>query len=66
VAEKLLWSAIEKGSSAAEVELADHYLSGNDLRKNCEQARVLFMAASKSRNAVAVERLADFPRYGCK
>jgi hypothetical protein len=65
-AENLLWSAIEKGSTAAEVELADHYLSGDDLRKNCEQARVLFMAASKSKNAVAVERLADFPRYGCK
>jgi hypothetical protein len=65
-AEKLLWSAIEKGSTAAEVELADHYLSGDDLRKNCEQARVLFMAASQSKNAVAAERLADFARYGCK
>jgi hypothetical protein len=64
--EQLLWSAIEKGSTAAEVELADLYLSGNGLRKNCEQARVLFMAASKSNNAVAAERLADFPRYGCK
>ena len=65
-AENLMWSAIEKGSTAAEVELADHYLRGGDLRKNCDQARVLFMAASKSKNAVAVERLADLPRYGCK
>jgi hypothetical protein len=65
-AENLMWSAIEKGSTAAEVELADHYLRGGDLRKNCDQARVLLMAASKSKNAVAVERLADLPRYGCK
>jgi hypothetical protein len=65
-AEQLLWSAIEKGSTAAEVELADLYLSGDGLRKNCEQARVLFTAASKSKNAVAAERLADFSRYGCK
>jgi hypothetical protein len=65
-AEILLWSAIKKGSTAAEVELADHYLSGDDLQKNCEQARVLFMAASKSKNAMAAERLAEFPSYGCK
>jgi hypothetical protein len=65
-AENLMWSAIEKGSTAAEVELADHYLRGGDLRKNCDQARVLFMAASKSKNAVAVERLANLSRYGCK
>jgi TPR repeat protein len=65
-AEQLLWSAIEKGSTAAEVELADLYLSGDGLPKNCEQARVLFIAASNSNNAVAAERLANFRRYGCE
>jgi hypothetical protein len=65
-AEKSLWAAIEKGNTTAEVELADQYLSGDDLRKNCEQARVLFMVASQSKIVVAAQRLADFPSYGCK
>jgi len=65
-AEKFLWSAIEKGNTAAEVELADRYLRGDDLRKNCEQAHVLLMAAAQSKSAVAAERLADFASYDCK
>jgi hypothetical protein len=65
-AEKFLWSAIEKGNTTAEVELADHYLRGDDLRKNCEQAHVLLMAAAQSKSAVAAEQLADFARYDCK
>src|ERR1700737_962937 len=53
VAEQLLWSAIKKGSVEAEVELAELYVSGDRLPKNCEQARVLFRAASNANNTLA-------------
>jgi hypothetical protein len=48
------------------VELADLYLSGDRLPKNCEQARVLFRAASNANNTLAAGRLANVRKYGCK
>jgi hypothetical protein len=63
---QLLWSAVQKGSSGAEVDLAELYLRGNAVRKNCEQARVLLMAANNRNNADAGEKLAQLSRYGCK
>jgi sortase A len=66
MAADLLWAAVGKGNTQAEVQLASLYLVGDDgAGKNCEQARVLLRAASNSGNAVAVEKLAALPGYGC-
>jgi hypothetical protein len=43
----LLWAAVEKGNTRAEVLLADLYLQGLGVAKNCDQARVLLTAAAK-------------------
>jgi hypothetical protein len=66
VASQLLWSAVEKGNSAAEMELADLYLHGDGVAKNCDQARVLFSAASVKGNAEAMEKLRELNRTGCR
>jgi PilZ domain len=63
---QLLWSAVQKGSSDAEVDLAELYLRGNAVQKNCEQARVLLTAANNRNNPAAGQKLAELSRYGCK
>lgn len=66
-AAQLLWVAVGKGNIQAELELADLYLRGAGVvRKNCEQARVLLMAARKNNNPEAGERLAHLRDYGCR
>jgi hypothetical protein len=50
-----LWSKVEAGDSSAEVALAQLYLRGDGVPRNCEQARVLLRAASKKGSAAAVQ-----------
>ncbi|HYL84199.1 MAG TPA: PilZ domain-containing protein [Candidatus Angelobacter sp.] len=50
-----LWSEVEAGDSKAEVELAQLYLKGDGVTRNCEQARVLLQAAAKKGNAEALQ-----------
>jgi len=67
LAAQLLWVAIGKGSSDAEVELAGLYLRGEGVvPKNCEQARILLMAAQKNHVPEAGERLGHLRDYGCR
>jgi PilZ domain len=67
VATQLLWVAVGKGNSQAELELADLYLRGEGaVSKNCEQARILLMAAQNNNNPEAGERLAHLGDYGCR
>ena len=65
-AARLLWLAIEKGSTAAEVELAALYVRGEGVPKNCEQARILLTAASHENNVQAGQELLELRRYGCR
>jgi LPXTG-site transpeptidase (sortase) family protein len=63
----LLWAAVGRGSTEAEVELATLYLLGDGVPgKNCEQARILLRAAANSGNSVADQKLAALPGYGCE
>jgi hypothetical protein len=63
----LLWAAIGKGSTEAEVTLANLYLGSNSVPgKNCEQARILLRAASKSGDLVARQKIAALRDYGCR
>jgi hypothetical protein len=48
-----LWRRVQSGSTAAEVELAKLYLDGKGVAQNCEQARLLLLAASKKQSGVA-------------
>jgi TPR repeat protein len=58
--------AVEKGSTAAEVELAGLYVRGEGVPKNCEQARVLLTAAQNEDSQRAEQELAELQRYGCR
>lgn len=60
-----LWSKIGAGDVAAEVKLAEIYLKGNGVPRNCEQARVLLRAASRSGNLQAAQRLRSLQTAGC-
>jgi PilZ domain len=61
-----LWSAIGAGDSSAEVPLAELYLKGDGVPKNCEQAAVLLRAASKNGSVEARERLKKLSKNGCR
>lgn len=63
---ELLWQAVEKGSSTAEIELADMYLEARGVVKSCSQAQVLLGAAQRHNSAAAVRKLADLASYGCE
>src|SRR5580704_606278 len=59
---RLLWVAVEKGNSNAEVTLAGLYNQGRGVKKNCEQTRVLLSAAARKGNALAQKNLQQFIR----
>lgn len=65
-AAQLLWDAIGKGSVAAEIELADLYVRGDGVTRNCEQARVLLQAAMAHGSQSATDRLSDLIHTGCR
>lgn len=48
-----LWNRVRHGDAEAEVALANLYLSGTALERNCEQAHMLLLAASRKHNKVA-------------
>jgi hypothetical protein len=61
-----LWSAVGAGDSSAEVALAQLYLTGDGVPRNCEQARVLLRAASKNGNIQALPRLRKLNESACR
>jgi hypothetical protein len=63
---RLLWAAIEKGSTSAEVTLAELYRTGRGVRKNCDQTRILLTAAANRGNPEAKRQLANFMAEGCR
>lgn len=62
---RLLWAAVGNGNSAAEVMLADLYVKGDGVPKNCAQGRVLLIAAAKSGDAHAKLKLNELKTNGC-
>jgi len=63
---RLLWIAVEKGNSKAEVSLAELYRRGEGVARNCDQTRILLTAAARKGNAEAQRRLETFLREGCE
>ena len=62
---RLLWVAVEKGNTDAEIELAELFRQGRGVAKNCAQTRILLSAAARRGNAEARKRLEAFQREGC-
>jgi hypothetical protein len=60
-----LWAAVQRGSDKAAVELADHYIQGDGVPVNCDQARVLLLVASEKNNSDAIRKLHDLDKKGC-
>lgn len=65
-AAKWLWKSIAKHNGEATVLLADLYLKGNGVPKNCDQARVLLDSAARKGIVGAGERLRNLQAFGCQ
>ena len=46
--------------------LADLYMRGNGVSKNCDQARLLLVAAAKKGDSAAGDKLRQFESSGCQ
>lgn len=57
-----LWGQVQAGDSKAALELAELYIKGDGVPKNCQQARVLLLVASERRNTAAIKRLHDLDK----
>jgi len=61
-----LWDAVQGGSVAAEMSLAERFARGEGVAKNCDQARVLLKAAAGKGNKEARLRLYQLESGGCR
>ena len=64
-AAKWLWKAVSKQNTSAVTLLADLYIRGDGVPKNCDQARLLLAAAAKKGNNEATEKLRTLESDGC-
>lgn len=64
-AAKWLWKAIGKHNGNATLLLADLYLKGEGVPKNCDQARILLDSAALRGMKDAGERLRHLQAFGC-
>ncbi len=61
-----LWSALAAGDSSVEFALAQLYLTGDGVPRNCEQARVLLRAAAKNGSSEALRQLRNLKNSPCR
>lgn len=60
------WGAVGRGDVSAEVALAELYMNGDGVARNCEQARVLLRAAVEKGNGDAARLLEHIRKAGCR
>lgn len=60
-----LWRAVRRENPAAGILLADLYVRGDGVPQNCEQARLLLMAAAKRGQSEAADKLRSLESGGC-
>ncbi len=65
-AARWLWKAISKQNGEATLMLADLYLKGDGVSKNCDQARVLLDSAGRKGVSGADTRLRNLQAFGCQ
>ena len=63
---KWLWKAVGKKNSTAAVLLADLYTRGDGVPKNCDQARILLVSATKKGAPQAAQALRNLETTGCQ
>jgi hypothetical protein len=63
---KWLWKSMAKHNANATLLLADLYLKGDGVSKNCDQARVLLDSAARGGMKQAGERLRHLQAFGCE
>lgn len=61
-----LWGAVQGGSVAAERSLAERFVHGEGVTKNCDQAKVLLKAAADRGSREARLRLYELETGGCQ
>jgi hypothetical protein len=61
-----LWGAVQGGSIAAERSLAERFVRGEGVAKNCDQAKVLLKAAADRGSREARLRLYQLETGGCR
>jgi hypothetical protein len=66
LAAQWLWKSIAKHNGPASVLLADLYLKGDGVPKNCDQARVLLDSAAMKGVPGAGTRLRNLQAFGCQ
>ena len=64
-AAKWLWKAVGKQNTSAVILLADLYIRGDGIPKNCDQARLLLTAAAKRGANEAAAKLRTLESEGC-
>jgi TPR repeat protein len=62
---KWLWKAVSKQNASAVMLLADLYIQGDGVAKNCDQARLLLGAAARKGSAEAATKLRTLESNGC-
>ena len=62
---QLLWVAVEKGNTGAEIDLAELFRTGRGVAKNCDQTRILLSAAARKGSTEGRKRLEALQRQGC-
>jgi TPR repeat protein len=60
-----LWKSVAKQNAHADILLADLYTLGDGVSKNCDQARMLLVAAAKKNAPGAAEKLRNIESGGC-
>jgi hypothetical protein len=65
-AAKWLWKSMAKHNAEATLLLADLYLKGDGVDKNCDQAHVLLDSAASGGMKQAGERLRHLQAFGCQ
>jgi hypothetical protein len=61
-----LWSEVKRHNGPATVQLADKFLKGDGVSKNCDQARILLDTAAQRGIPGAGERLRNLQAFGCQ
>jgi TPR repeat protein len=61
-----LWGAVQGGSVSAERSLAERFVRGEGVTRNCEQAKVLLRAAANRGSREARLRLYELETQGCR
>lgn len=65
-AARLLWKAVGKQNAQASLLLSDLYARGDGVAKNCDQARLLLVAAARKGTPAAAQQLRSLESNGCR